>query len=115
MKKLLLVAILTMMVNQSHAVMGMTKAANTAEPKTFKVRGMRSCGEWISKDVSDQSWLIGFLAGLDVAREQNVLNGTDNLSLYLWMDNYCRSNPLSNLYYGSEDLFDELKKQKGLK
>jgi hypothetical protein len=79
-----------------------------------------SCGEWIShREKSDTlalgntSWLLGYLSGLAVSRGKDFLAGTDNASIYKWMDNYCRTNPLRNVSSGGIALEAELTRKKG--
>ncbi len=86
-----------------------------------EARGSRSCGVWIADKVDiiqshdNESWLIGYLSGLAIASDKNILFNIDNPTLILWTDNYCRNNPLKQLYDAGIVLFYELKKQKGLK
>lgn len=79
-----------------------------------------SCGEWIShREKSDTlalgntSWLLGYLSGQAVSRGMDFLSGTDNVSIYKWMDNYCRTNPLRNVGNGGIALAAELARKKG--
>jgi hypothetical protein len=78
-----------------------------------------SCGEWIAhREKSDTlalgnaSWLLGYLSGLAVAGGKDYLSGTDNSSLYKWMDDYCRANPLRDVSIGGNALAAELAKKK---
>lgn len=85
---------------------------------TVTVRGFASCGEWVADQggvkTLDKSWLQGYMSGLAVGRNKDILVGTDDSSIGLWMDNYCKANPLKRVYEGGSDLFIELVKQKGL-
>lgn len=79
-----------------------------------------SCGEWIShREKSDPlalgntSWLLGYLSGQAVSRGTDFLSGTDNVSIYKWMDNYCRTNPLRDVGSGGIALAAELTRKKG--
>ena len=85
-----------------------------------EARQAPSCGEWIShREKSDTlalvntSWLLGYLSGLAVSRGKDFLSGTDNVSIYKWMDNYCRTNPLRDLSNGGNALAAELARKKG--
>jgi hypothetical protein len=87
---------------------------------TVSVRGVSSCGGWIEDrskagvgTLINESWLVGFLSGVAFESERDFVKGTDNASLFLWMDNYCRANPLSDVASGGYKLFQELAKQKG--
>lgn len=82
------------------------------------IRGARSCGKWVTErnGIEGQSttWLVGFLSGMAAASSKDVLNGTDNPSLFLWMDNYCKANPLMDIDDGGNALFIALAKKKNL-
>lgn len=84
------------------------------------VRGFSPCGQWVGRTNASQMerfgmemWLLGYLSGLARATEKNFIKGTDNSSIELWMDNYCRTTPLSNTADGAEILSSELMKMKG--
>lgn len=92
--------------------------ANTA--RAITVRGISSCGEWVSHNNDQvkwraQTWLLGFLSGLAAGTKKDVLDSTDNESVYLWMDNYCKANPLKGTHDGAGYLYLELMEQKGIK
>lgn len=79
-----------------------------------------SCGEWIvHREKSDTlalgnaSWLLGYLSGLAVGSGKDYLSAADNGSIYKWMDNYCRTNPLRDLSYGGNALAAELARKQG--
>ena len=91
------------------------------DAKTVESRGDRSCGVWITEGkagtsarVITEAWLVGFLTGLVVATGIDALRGTDNESLYLWMDNFCQREPLKNIAHGGAELFNKLRMEKGL-
>jgi hypothetical protein len=97
----------------------LTAAASPLEGGV-EARQAPSCGEWIShREKSDTlalgntSWLLGYLSGLAVGRGKDFLSGTDNVSIYKWMDNYCRTNPLRDVSSGGVALSAELTKTKG--
>jgi hypothetical protein len=84
------------------------------------IAGTPSCGDWVSATQEnqssirvDRSWLLGFLSGLAVGQKKDFIR-TDNKSMFLWVDNYCRSNPLNNLADAGDSLANELKKRNGL-
>jgi hypothetical protein len=85
-----------------------------------EARQAPSCGEWIvHREKSDTlalgnaSWLLGYLSGMAIASGKAYLPGTDNSSIYKWMDNYCRKNPLRDLGRGGIELAAELSGKKG--
>ena len=50
---------------------------------------------------------------LAAASGTDALRDTDAASIELWMDNYCKANPLKRVDDGGDDLFIELKKRQG--
>jgi hypothetical protein len=90
--------------------------------EAVQVRGGRSCGVWIKdKDNSNSlasttnvTWLVGFLSGIAFALNKDFLRGTDNASLELWVDNYCRANPLHDSDDAGARLAIELIRKNGL-
>lgn len=99
-------------------IFGLMLTAMELGAKTIEVRGIRSCGEWVNdKEIlafGNQTWLIGYLSGLAVGTKKQLLSGTDNQSIYLWVENYCRANPLRSLSDAGNALYFELVKQKNL-
>jgi hypothetical protein len=49
------------------------------------------------------------------ASGKDVLEGTDADSLTLWMDGYCKANPLDSVGNSAVLLFQELKKKNNIK
>ena len=90
-------------------------AVSAASDAGVEPRQAPSCGEWVSHReksnplaLGNTSWLVGYLSGLAVSRGTDFLAGTDNASLYRWMDNYCRTNPLRDVGSGGAALAAEL-------
>ena len=80
--------------------------------------GARSCGTWVKNAESDgwpstvqNAWLVGFISGQAVMTNLDVLKNTSAESLYLWVTNYCKSNPLDFSDEAAYRLFIELKKK----
>ena len=72
--------------------------------------GFSTCGTW-SKSQDHQlfmSWTNGYLSGLSVARQRNVLKSVDFAAIEAWMNNYCQANPLDKVIDAATALFDEL-------
>ena len=87
--------------------------------EAVQIRGVRSCGVWINDKGTMQepghfSWLLGFLSGISIATDNDFLRGTESESISLWVDNYCRANPLDTLSGAGQLLAAELIK-KGLR
>ena len=92
------------------------------DANAVSVMGARSCGDWV-KNAQDpngwpvivqNAWLGGFLSGKTLSSGVDVLKGQSAESLYLWVDKYCRNNPLDNSADAGEELFIELKKKSRL-
>jgi hypothetical protein len=95
-------------------------SATTSEAQAVMTRGAPSCGKWIAEKGNGpmrggyEWWLLGFLTGVAVSSDKDFLRGTDNESIYLWVDNYCSSKPLSSVTEAGDRLSEELIKQKKL-
>ena len=84
----------------------------TAQPSRL------DCASWLKRDASKavlESWLMGYMTGLrDMWSAQNrkpvnplsQLNSTDQA--VLWVDNYCKANPLDGPDLAGMKLFFEL-------
>lgn len=79
------------------------------------VKGFVSCGIWVKERSNKtlaahayQLWLLGFLSGKSMESKVDVLSTTENESLYLWVDNYCKQNPLKTTAFAGQELFVEL-------
>ena len=84
----------------------------------FVTFGGYDCGGWINApSIAQKAWLMGYLSGMN--KIVNDLNGheakLDTLAqlssadqAYLWMNNYCKANPLEGLSLGGSTLFLEL-------
>lgn len=75
--------------------------------------GEPNCGQWVSrKREPDKAWLLGYLSGAgswQVATKANLLKQIGSAEqIFLWMDNYCKANPLSFLSDGGDKLIFEL-------
>ncbi len=93
------------------ALIALSLTAHSASALT--IRGARSCGDWVQGRTADrnthaEAWLVGYLSGRAVASGVDLLKGTDNPSLFLWMDNFCRAQPLKDIEDGASELVPEL-------
>lgn len=75
--------------------------------------GVPDCGKWVNSHTpSQEGWLYGFLSGINIAlsRENHDPLGQTKSGdqIKIWMDNYCRANPLSDVVVGAFLLFNEL-------
>jgi len=88
-------------------------AARQASAEGVTVRGSPGCQEYldakarnnVQEAVKDLSWLLGYMSGLAVATQVNILGKDDGEGMLTWVDAYCQTYParyLSNagdLYY----------------
>jgi hypothetical protein len=77
--------------------------------------GDPDCGTWIkSPRETDKAWLLGYLTGLNIGTPDSKAYPDPLGALgsaqqaYLWMDNFCQTNPLSKVGGGGVILFWEL-------
>ena len=79
--------------------------------------GAPDCGQWVKDSTTNRkAWLLGYMSGLNVAHELSDLKQKDPLDkmrsaeqAFLWVDNYCRANPMSTVALAGWELFKELK------
>lgn len=82
--------------------------------------GVPDCGKWVAeRTASQKAWLLGFLSGLNTLHDAAGNNPKDPLDgvssanqAYLWMDNWCKANPLKDVADGGGQLFLELMRKK---
>lgn len=97
-------------------IVGMAAPSLAESSQRIMIKGELDCGQWVAARNSDQSkvyggFVIGMLNGLALGRATEfwTINGatisTD--AVYLWMDNYCQTNPLSMVATGVVSLYDQ--------
>lgn len=83
-----------------------------AQQATVTSFGNYDCGEWFTKRQPARIWLLGYLSGLAAGDSQAKVDVLDRLNsadqAYLWMDNYCKANPLKKVSNGAVQLYIEL-------
>jgi hypothetical protein len=92
----------------------------SANSQASTVFGSPDCGQWVAeKTPTRRTWLMGYLSGLNNLHDllnQKPKNPLDALSsadqAFLWMDNWCKANPLKSVSNGAIDLFIELMRNK---
>ena len=62
-------------------------------------------------DIVTQSWVAGYVSGYNswVPDTYDILGNSDIESAMLWLENYCKANPLKNLGDGMVMLIKELR------
>ena len=95
--------------------------SSAASAQEIAIKGATPCGKWVNESkendwprLINRSWFMGFISGKAAESRRDVLRGTDAASLYLWLDNYCQSNPLKDIADAADMLVLELAKQKRL-
>ena len=83
--------------------------------------GRSDCGRYILSPSSEhKAWVLGYLSGVNTVLDGKTPSGkpSDPLGqlksaeqVYLWMDNYCKRNPLENVTAGALELLVELRKE----
>jgi hypothetical protein len=79
--------------------------AGEARAYNLMGNGIVSCGTWTVDRQHDRAatleqWVFGFLSGIGywgAAQASNPLNGMDAEGVFVWIDNYCRTHPISQL------------------
>jgi hypothetical protein len=79
--------------------------------------GTESCGKWLKLSENDlekhtyKPWVQGFLSAANLLANDEFLKQTDPATIFAWMDNYCRQNPLHDLNSATMALIIELSKR----
>lgn len=79
--------------------------------------GSYDCGQWFVKKEPAKAWLLGYLSGMNamLANDKIKYDPLDKLNsaeqAFLWMDNYCKTNPLKSVFDGGVELLLELQKK----
>ena len=88
-------------------------------PGEVLVKGSASCGSWVNEksvtvNAAYQLWLMGYLSGFAIGTGKDILKGTDSQSIALWVNNFCKANPLQDMSDAAFQLANELIKLKRL-
>jgi len=93
--------------------------ATNVSAESIQGAGAMPCGNWVEKRASGGhnmalAWVMGFMSSYnhfvdESGKKNGVFGEIDYNSIALWMDNYCRSNPLKSVYSGSYTLIGEMK------
>jgi hypothetical protein len=73
--------------------------------------GPPDCGEWFQHS-SSRAWLAGYLSGINgsgfYSDGTDFIEGVSGAQVFLWMDNFCKANPLNTVPQGANQLIREL-------
>lgn len=73
-----------------------------------------SCASWLEARARGEqyqtAWLLGYLTGVSVGANVNILKGVKPGIIEAWMDNYCTTNPQLKMTDGTSDLIELLLK-----
>jgi hypothetical protein len=73
-----------------------------------------SCAAWLDARARNEqhqtAWLLGYLTGVSVGANVDILKGVRPAVIEAWMDDYCISNPQKRVTDGTSDLIDVLLK-----
>jgi hypothetical protein len=76
--------------------------------------GSQSCSAWTNRTKSAvvkgafESWVVGFISGLNVSGDREIVGGGDFTAIVAWMDQRCRSRPTDQIGIAALDLAMEL-------
>jgi hypothetical protein len=87
----------------------------------IKGAGALPCGRWVAQREANEhdmalAWVMGFMSSFNhyierSSKKSGVFEEIDHYSIALWMDKYCRNNPLKSVYKGSTVLIEEMNKK----
>ena len=99
---------------------GAAQAQSSSGQFTLSGAGTTSCGNYIAASSNDNvsafyvSWAQGFLSGMNMgygrAAKREFVGLPDNDTIKLYLDKYCRNNPLKTPLDGALALYDEIRK-----
>ena len=82
--------------------------------------GALPCGEWVEQRTRGDhnmalAWVMGFMSSYNHytyngSKKNGTFGDINHNSIALWMDNYCKANPLESVYGGSVKLIEEMVK-----
>lgn len=101
--------ILTMLILEANPIMAAQKNGRVLHGYIVE-----SCGKWTSYEEGQRNqyllWLKGFFTGHNWGNQKNqIVDFPDDESLALYVDKYCRENPLGNLLTPTIQLTKELR------
>jgi hypothetical protein len=105
------------------SVLASTVVLAQTPPVMVRGQGATGCGQWVKAIAQDdqtrltladtyKAWVLGYLSGMAGGTDINFwgragINQLDAESVFLWISNYCRANPLKPVSEAATDLFLE--------
>jgi hypothetical protein len=99
------------------ALILLSLTADAEAGSTIVGAGSQTCTAWTNrkKNVvvkgSFESWLVGFISGLNVSGERDIVGGGDFDAIIEWMDKRCSAAPSERIGIAALDLGMELAKK----
>ena len=96
--------------------LALTLASGISAGQRIWVETPEDCGDWVKarklkRSSPHEAHLVGLLNGMAIGRMIEIWKAQGNPmskeQVYLWMDKYCESNPLSRVVIGAEELANE--------
>lgn len=94
-----------------------TAAVGSDDDGYYMELGRKSCGQYIeartergSKEANNLAWINGYVTAYNsvTPHTYDILAGTHTRRILLWLDNWCKANPLKYLAEGMQELVDGL-------
>jgi hypothetical protein len=76
-----------------------------------KDRIKNASGEYSLRKTFDDTWLLGFISGINAATStyfDNPMGNVDSTIIFDWMDKYCAAHPDRDISDGGIELFNKL-------
>jgi hypothetical protein len=76
--------------------------------------GSQSCSAWTNRIKNAvvkgafESWVAGFVSGLNVSGDREIVGGGDFAAIVAWMDQRCKSHPTDQIGIAALDLAMQL-------
>jgi hypothetical protein len=84
----------------------------------LRIMGDMSCRDWVEhhstgtpdiEAIIQNNWVAGYLSGIAVGLSTDILDHPSGESIIIWLNNYCKNNPLDNMSTAASHLAIELK------
>jgi len=101
------------------AMIGMLAGTEVYAQTMTYGQGKSSCGEYVAASETSRmgkqqrispyiDWIAGYATLASIQNGIDYFKGTDAKSIQLWLENYCRANPLENFTDAAVQMMKEL-------